>query len=205
MPALNCRERNRAVVRSASCASRSCNLLVIADVDVECLLGTDLLFRRVGDDRPLVDARGAVVEFPRLAAEQRPQHGLRRAPQLPEREDALPARAAPRSSRRSPNRRPTGSGSSVAVTSSARMTVRPSGLCISEASFASSLLCETPTEAVSPVRSRMRFLISRAMSSPLPKRPVLAVTSRKASSSDSPSTRSVNSRKISNTCAEISR
>ena len=104
-----------------------------------------------------------------------------------------------------PNRRPTGIGSSVACTSSGRITVSPSGLFISEPSFASSLLCETPTEAVRPVRSRMRFLISRAMSSPLPNRPVLPVTSRKASSSESPSTRSVNSRNTSNTCAETSR
>ena len=100
-----------------------------------------------------------------------------------------------------PKSRPTGSGSSVARTASGLITVSPSGLSISEASFASSLLCETPTEAVSPVRSRMRFLISSAMSSPRPKSPVLPVTSRKASSSESPSTRSVNSRKISNTCA----
>ena len=57
---------------------------------------------------------------------------------------------------------------------------------ISEASFASSLLCETPTEAVSPVRWRMRLLISRAISSALPKRPMLPVTSRKASSSEKP-------------------
>ena len=49
-----------------------------------------------------------------------------------------------------PNSRPTGSGSSVARTSSGRITVSPSGLSISEASFASSLLCETPTEAVRP-------------------------------------------------------
>ena len=104
-----------------------------------------------------------------------------------------------------PKSRPTGSGSSIARTSCGRIRVSPSGLCMSEASFASSLLCETPTEAVSPVRSRIRFLISRAMSSPLPKSPVLPVTSRKASSSESPSTRSVNSRKTSNTWLETSR
>ncbi len=99
-----------------------------------------------------------------------------------------------------PNRRPTGIGSSVARTSAGRITVSPSGLFIPDPSFASSLLCETPTEAVRPVRSWMRFLISRAMSSPLPNSPVLPVTSRNASSSESPSTRSVNSRNTSNTC-----
>ncbi len=93
----------------------------------------------------------------------------------------------------------------MACTSCGRITVSPSGLSISDPSFASSLLCETPTEAVSPVRSRIRCLISRAMSSPPPNRPMLPVTSRKASSSESPSTRSVNSRNTSNTCAEISR
>ncbi len=80
------------------------------------------------------------------------------------------------------------------------MTASPSGLFISEASFASSLLCETPTDAVSPVRTWMRFLISRAIVSALPNRPLLPVTSRNASSSERPSTRSVNSLKISNTC-----
>ena len=63
--------------------------LVVADVDVEGFLGADLLLRRVGDDRPLVDARGAVLVLARLAPEQRPQHRFGRRPQLPEREDAL--------------------------------------------------------------------------------------------------------------------
>ena len=63
--------------------------LVVADVDVEGFLGADLLLGRVGDDRPLVDARGAVLVLARLAPEERPQHRFGRGPQLPERKDAL--------------------------------------------------------------------------------------------------------------------
>ena len=80
----------------------------------------------------------------------------------------------------------------------------PSGLLRSEAIFASSLFGAIPTEAVKPVCCAMRRLISVPMRKASPHNCRLAVTSRNASSSDRPSTNGVNSRKIANTCAEIS-
>ena len=68
--------------------------------------------------------------------------------------------------------------------------------------MATSLLGATPTDAVSSVRSRMSRLISRAMCSASPSAPVLAVTSRKASSSDRPCTSGVNSSNTAKICSE---
>ena len=55
------------------------------------------------------------------------------------------------------------------------MTVSPSGLFSSDASFASSLLNDTPAEQVSPVSSRTRARMRRATSVALS---AAAVTSR---------------------------
>src|SRR5690606_34883394 len=67
----------------------------------------------------------------------------------------------------------------------------PLGLLISEATLAMNLLTEIPALAVSPVSSNMRCRISRAMSVARLIRRLFSVTSRKASSSESGSTRSV--------------
>ena len=71
------------------------------------------------------------------------------------------------------------------------MTVRPSGFSSSEAIFATSLFGATPTEAASCVSSRIRCLMPRAMLTASPLSARLAVTSRNASSSESPSTMGV--------------
>ena len=68
------------------------------------------------------------------------------------------------------------SGQIRVATSSAITTVRPSGLSRSEAILAMSLLDATPTDAPRPVRSRIKRLMSRAISSgernaPGPSRP----------------------------------
>ena len=63
----------------------------------------------------------------------------------------------------------------------------------------------TPTDAVSRSASRMSRLIAAATSGPVPNSFSLAVTSRKASSSESPSTSGVNWRNTSNTCFETAR
>ena len=95
-----------------------------------------------------------------------------------------------------------GSGSSRAPISSGFTITRPSGLRRSEAILATSLFGATPTDAVSPARSRMRRLISRAMCSASPRAPVLAVTSRNASSSDRPCTSGVNSWNTAKICSD---
>ncbi len=64
--------------------------------------------------------------------------------------------------------------------------VRPSGLARSEAILATSLFVATPTEAVSPVISRMRALMRWAIDTESPKSSRLWVTSRNASSRESP-------------------
>jgi len=79
---------------------------------------------------------------------------------------------------------------------------KATGFSRSEAIFARSLFGATPTEAVNPRRSRMRRLIPAPMCIASPSNFWLAVTSRKASSSDRPSMSGVNSPKISNTWAE---
>ena len=47
--------------------------------------------------------------------------------------------------------------------SSGRITVRPSGLSMAEATLARNLLNDTPAEAVSPVCARISRLIARAI------------------------------------------
>ncbi len=135
---------------------------VVGDVDVEGLLGTDLLLVAVGHDRTVVDAGGPLLHAFRVAAEDRTQLRGTGHAQLAERADA------------------------EARTSSGRTTTRPSGLRRSEAILATSLLGATPTDAVSPVRSRTRRLISRATCSPSPSERMPAVTSRNASSTTRP-------------------
>ena len=88
---------------------------------------------------------------------------------------------------------------------SALTTVSPSGFSRSEAIFATSLLGATPTEAASCVVARIRCLMPRAMVTASPLSARLAVTSRKASSSDRPSTTGVYSWKTANTWCETSR
>jgi hypothetical protein len=73
-----------------------------------------------------------------------------------------------------------------------------------EAIFASSLLNDTPTEAVSPVLSRTRALMRAAIAAGSPCSARLPVTSRYASSSDRPSTSGVNSWNTANTCRDTS-
>ena len=104
-----------------------------------------------------------------------------------------------------PGRRRTLSGSSVARMLEASTTVSPSGLLRSEPILATSLLGATPTEAVSRVSSRIFCLMPRAMLTASPLSARLAVTSRKASSSERPSTTGVYSWKMANTSCDTSR
>ncbi len=99
---------------------------------------------------------------------------------------------------------PIGSGSSSAVTSPSRTITSPSGLRRSEAIFATSLFGATPTEAVTPVRATIFFLIATAIAAASPSAAWLSVTSRKASSSDKPCTSGVYSWKMPNTVFETS-
>ena len=103
-----------------------------------------------------------------------------------------------------PQSRRTGSGARNARSVPGGTTTRPSGFLRSDAIFAMSLAVATPTEAVSFVSSRIRALIFRAMVSPSPNRRTLAVTSRKASSTEIGSTRSVNASKTTRICFETS-
>ena len=80
--------------------------------------------------------------------------------------------------RPSPGSRLMESGASVSTTRSGATTVSPSGLSRSDAIFATSLFGATPTEALRPVRSRIKCLISRAIEMASPFSARLAVTSR---------------------------
>jgi hypothetical protein len=97
-----------------------------------------------------------------------------------------------------------GRGSSSRSTSPGSIAQRPSGFFRSDAIFASSLLNDTPTEAVRPVRSWIRALIAAAIAAGSPCSARLPPTSRKASSSDSPSTSGVNSWNTVNTWRDTS-
>ena len=80
----------------------------------------------------------------------------------------------------------------------------PSGLSMSDAIFARNLLTDIPADAVSPVLSFISFLICLAITVADPIPFLSRVTSRKASSIERGSTRSVYSLNISNTFPDIS-
>ena len=101
-----------------------------------------------------------------------------------------------------PHRRRTGSGARNAASVPGGTTTRPSGLRRSEAILATSLFAARPTEAVSEVAARRRSFRARAMASPGPRARRLPVTSRKASSIDRGSTRSVKPRRMAMTSAD---
>ncbi len=90
-----------------------------------------------------------------------------------------------------PQSRRTGSGARKAASVPGGTTTRPSGFCMSEAILATSFEVATPTEAVSPVSSRIAALSFRPISTPDPIARALPVTSRNASSIETGSTRSV--------------
>jgi hypothetical protein len=94
-----------------------------------------------------------------------------------------------------------GSGARNSRTRSGGTTQRPSGLFTSLAIFATNLQGATPADARSPVFTKIAALILAAIVGPSPKSDWLAVTSRKASSSDNPSTSGVNVFSTSNTSA----
>ena len=202
-PVTSARARSRVQARSASRASSRCSACGSPMSCSKVSSALRDLSSVSGCTGPFVDAGGALAHPGAVAAEQRPQHRIGRAAQLPEGGDArglhLGAGLAPR-----PGMRRTGSGSSTARTRSALTTVRPSGLARSEAILATSLLGATPTEAVRPVSSRMRALMWRAICTASPSSCWLAVTSRKASSSDRPCTSGVTSWKTPKTCSETS-
>jgi hypothetical protein len=77
-------------------------------------------------------------------------------------------------------------------------------LCWSEAIFATDLDDATPAETVRPDSARTATRIFRAISSALPNRRALSVTSRNASSKDRGSTSGVKRRKISKIRSETS-
>ncbi len=58
---------------------------VVGDVDVESLLGADLLFITIGDHRPLVDSSGALLHSLRVASEDGSQSRRARHAQVSER------------------------------------------------------------------------------------------------------------------------
>src|SRR5439155_377920 len=103
-----------------------------------------------------------------------------------------------------PQRRSRGSGARNVRSSPAGTTTRPSGLRRSEATFAQSLFVARPTESTSPQRSRTARLSSLAIASALPQRCSVAVTSRKASSSEIGSTSGVLSAKRAMTWSDAS-
>ena len=72
----------------------------------------------------------------------------------------------------------TGSAATNASPSPGWIANWPSGLFCSEASLARNLLYDTPAEAVSPVTSRMRARIARAVAQAVGSPARLAVTSR---------------------------
>ena len=90
-----------------------------------------------------------------------------------------------------PQMRLNGRGARVSASLPGGITVRPSGFSRSLASLARNLFGATPTLAVSPVSLLMRSLMSRAILSGGPNSAVEAVTSRKASSTETCSRRGV--------------
>ena len=84
-----------------------------------------------------------------------------------------------------PGMRATGRGARNAAPPSAGTSSCPSGLARSDAIFAISLQAAMPADDGSPSSPAMRARSARAMSAGAPKRLRDAVTSRKASSSDS--------------------
>jgi hypothetical protein len=92
-----------------------------------------------------------------------------------------------------------GSGARNSRTWPSGTTSTPSGLQRSEAILAANFTSAMPTLAVSCVRSRMRARMARACSSGGPSSVTERVTSRNASSSESPSTSGVKEWKTSNT------
>ena len=93
----------------------------------------------------------------------------------------------------------TGSCCRNGSTRSGLMTVRPSGFFQPEATFARNLFGATPADAVSRVSSRIRAFTRFATFVASVSPHAFSVTSRYASSSDSPSTSGVTSRKIEKT------
>ncbi len=87
----------------------------------------------------------------RVAAEDRPQHGVAGGAQILETCGCRAASTLSPVLRPSPGSRRTESGSSVSRRFCGVMTVSPSGFFRSEAIFATSLLGATPTEAVTRV------------------------------------------------------
>ena len=180
--------------RSARRASSRCSTPGSPMSVLEGVLGAEGLLLDVRQHRPLVDPGGALAHPGGVAPEQRPQHRVRGAAQLPEGGDARPPRPARRSCARGPAGAAPTAGRAPRARAPAVTTVSPSGLSRSEAILATSLLGATPTEAVSPVSSRMRSLMRRAISHRRCRGARwLAVTSRKASSSDRPCTSGVTS------------
>ncbi len=98
----------------------------------------------------------------------------------------------------------TGSGSRNSTSRPYGTTVRPSGLFMSEAIFATNLEAATPADTVSPVSAATAALIFRAISTAPPKSRSVPVTSRNASSMESASTRGENLWKIPKTRSDIS-
>ena len=92
-----------------------------------------------------------------------------------------------------PGTLPTGSAARKRATDAGGTIVRPSGLFMSEAIFATSFETDTPTEHVSEVRTPIRAFIDRAARSGSPKRCPVPVKSTKASSTDTCSTSGENS------------
>ena len=96
-----------------------------------------------------------------------------------------------------PQIRPTGSGARNSRTASAGTSTRPSGLATSLAIFATSFTGAMPTEQASPVSARTSARNRSARARGGPNSRSVPVTSRKASSSERPSTSGVKRRKIS--------
>ena len=103
-----------------------------------------------------------------------------------------------------PQSRDTGSGARNSRSVPGGTITSASGFLRSLATFATYLFEATPTDAVSRSSSAIRCRIRVAISGPVPNSRRLAVTSRKASSSESVSTWSVNERKMSKIRPEIS-
>ena len=87
-PAARFCARMRVPARSASRSTSACILRVVGEVGEEGFLGADRLLVPLGHHRPFVDAGRALAHALRVAAEDRPQHGIGRRAQLPERGEA---------------------------------------------------------------------------------------------------------------------
>ena len=156
----------------------------------------------VGLDRPVVDATGQLSQLPAVgAAERRLQDrpaGLRpahRRSSPPGGEDARRSPAPPPTAldRQGVQERQLLTGS-ITTTTPARLPPRSGrrvGLAASEASLARNFTDATPTEHIRPSSVATRARIAAAMSGPGPNSRSDPVTSRKASSSEIPSTSGV--------------